>query len=144
MKKTILFSTLALSLFTMSCNKETVTQDMEDTVYSMYPKATDLEWDIERKYTTAEFIVDGVEIEMRFEKGRWTRIETDINKDDIPQAVKDSFAKGEYKDWYITDADEVKTPPNNITYVLDVMDGKKEYDLTYSAEGKLLSAKKDW
>ncbi len=149
MKKTILFSILALSLFTMSCNKETVTQDMEDTVYQMYPNATGVEWDIERKYITADFMVDGVDIEMTFVDGRWTKIKTETTFSNLPEVVKTSHKSGEYtvaKGWNTKDeADIVRTAPNDTTYLVDVEEikGNKDYELTYNAAGKFISKRKD-
>ncbi len=144
MKKTLFLSSLALSLFAISCDKDDkVSQEVKDALYALYPDAKYVDWDVERNYIVADFLNNGVETEVTFQGTTWVKIETDITFDALPQVVKDAYGEGKYSNWNYTDVDEIKKPNNVFTYVIDVEQGESEIELTYAADGSLISVRND-
>ena len=144
MKKSLFLSSLALSVFAFSCDKDDkISQEVKDALSSLYPNATFVDWDVEGKYVVADFINNGTETEVTFQGTTWVRIETDITFDALPQAVKDAHGEGKYSTWNVTDTDEIKKPGNVFTYILDVEQGERDVELTYDADGSLISERND-
>ncbi len=134
---------LAAVAMLASCNddKTNVPASVHDTFAAMFPRATDVDWEIERGYFVAEFYDAGSDTEAWFDaSGKWylTQIESYFLA--LPTAVRSAFAAGEYGSWQVDDADRLEHCDLGTLYVLDIERGARELTLCYDAEGNLLHA----
>ena len=117
---------------------------VESAFNKMYPSASGVDWETKGGYFVVDFWQDGKEKEAWFDtNGEWYLTETDIRFDDLPEAVKTSHNAGEYASWHVDDVDMLERKDMEKSYVIEVEQGNKEYDLYYSTEGILIKAIED-
>lgn len=121
-------------------------KEIEVKFNQKYPAAQRVSWEKDRSYFVADFWREDLkaEAEAWFDGSAvWHLTETDIRYDALPQAVKDAFKAGDYSDWRIDDVDMVERPDMETVYVIEVEQGKNEYDLFFSTNGTLIKAVPD-
>ena len=117
---------------------------VENAFSTKYPDATGIDWERKGTYYVVDFWWNSKKAEAWFDGvGEWYMTETDITYDQLPEAVKTSFKQGEYAAWYVDDVDMLERNGMELVYVLEVKQGKQEYDLYYSADGTLIKAVPD-
>ncbi|MCS6823033.1 MAG: PepSY-like domain-containing protein [Cytophagaceae bacterium] len=111
---------------------------------SMFPKAEVEEWDKFDTFYEVTFMLNGVEKEALFSpQGDWLITEHIVKYSQLPEKVKQGFAKTEYKDWKVKAAAEVEMPEYPKAYGIDVAKGKSEYALYFDAEGNFIKKTED-
>lgn len=107
-----------------------------------YPSASRVEWEKKYSYITAEFFDGQFESTAWFDNtGQWYMTETELrNINQLPQAVLAAFKAGEYATWTTDDVDRLERLDAEVIYVIEVKNGKQEYDLIYSEDGILIKA----
>ena len=99
MKNWITTSCIALLTFafTVSCTAQDTPQKAKDAFSEKYPNAANVEWEKndeedEEPGFEVEFDMDGQSLEALYAKdGTWKHTEQDINKDALPEAVKQAL-----------------------------------------------------
>lgn len=155
--KKFLYTTLTLCLLTVfySCDKEEnsqlTTDEVRNTLKSMYPSANDISWEIKNGYIVADFKAPAalnpggrdVEHAAWFDRsGRWYMTETDIPFSLLPDAVKAAFQQSQYSEWIVDDVDMIERENFETVYVIEAESrsagGENEVALCYSADGILV------
>lgn len=148
MKLRFLILGLILGLSFIACSDdddnfkpdEAVTRAFEEK----YPGITPWGWERKNGYVVAEFKENNVEKEAWFDAaGKWLMTESDIRFEDLPQAVITAFGAGEYAQWKIDDVDQLEREGMATVYVIEVENGKLEFDLYYAEDGTLVKAVED-
>ncbi|MDD3037656.1 PepSY-like domain-containing protein [Bacteroides sp.] len=144
MKLKLYILILALSTWSLqSCDNDddesiSVPVELQNAFASKYPNARNVKWEIESGYYVADFH-NGYDISAWFtSNGIWHMTETDIPYSKLPETVKSSFEKSEYKDWKKEDVDMFERQGLEIVYVIEVENQNQEVDLYYSEDGILI------
>lgn len=125
-------------------NNVKVGQDIETAFRGQYPDASRVEWEMKSGYYVADFRHNNTEAEAWYTpQAVWHMTETDVLFANLPQAVKDAFQTCEYAAWRVDDVDMLEYPDVETAYVIEVEQGKAEYDLYFSPDGTLLKAVAD-
>lgn len=86
----------------------------------------------------AEFEVDEKEQSANFDSsGRWLITETEIKNSELPQPVLVIIAK-EFADYKIKEAEKAESVDKGVFYEVELKSGKKNYEIQFSAEGKMI------
>jgi hypothetical protein len=102
-----------------------------------YPKAKDIVWSNnisnytatfkkKKKYYAAHYNIDGT----------WDNTETQVDRDDLPKAVKTSFANSRYSDWQVTSTDFVEDNKGQSLYRYNLKNGIEKKYLYFNKSGK--------
>lgn len=107
-----------------------------------YPSASRVEWEYKGSYITAEFIYDKFSTTAWFDNtGQWFMTETELrNINQLPEAVLTAFKASEYATWSTDDVDRLERLDTETIYVIEVKNGRQEFDLIYSEDGILIKA----
>lgn len=123
-----------------------VPQNVKSTLVKLFPKvnASDVKWKLDKGNYKAEFN-SSKEYDVFIDKsGKWVATEIEIKHSELPKEVKQSLASGEYKDWKVTEIEQVENTEYKVLYELNVVkDGEPEYEITYDPAGKLISKEKE-
>lgn len=115
-----------------------VDRTIDNAFHNQYPSVTRVEWERKNDYYVADFRQNNAEIEAWYDhQGVWYMTETDVRYADLPQAVKDAFEQSEYAAWRIDDIDMLEYPDRETVYIIEIEQGKAEYDLYYTSDGVL-------
>lgn len=144
MKRTILFWLAGLFILT-ACNDDDQTTPNEAVVqafHARYPTASKVEWDTKNSYLTVDFIDNQLANTAWFDQaGQWYMTETELNRLELlPAKVQAAFQAGIYAAWQTDDIDRLERQDNETIYMIEVKQGKEEYDLYYSEDGILIKA----
>ncbi len=149
MKKSIkLLALAAFSLLTFTaCDNDDddhirVPDNFSLALTAKYPTAQKIEWEKKGEYYVAECRVNGEEKEVWFDAlGEWKMTETEIFWNSLPVDVQTSFNSSDYATWHRDDYDMLEYPTRTTLYVIEVEQGKTEYQLFYTENGTLEEAK---
>lgn len=154
MKRLFILSALIVAAFSLTaCNDDNghahVTSAAKQALLSMYPTATDIEWERRGGYSIAEFEMgtgdNRQDCTAWFDnKGVWYMTEFDIAYSALPDAVKSAFTSSDYASWQVDDVDMLERASAEVIYVIEVENEsatpEREVDLYYSPEGVLVKA----
>ena len=105
-----------------------------------YPTAQKVKWSVEKPGEfEVEFTLNKVESSALFDAaGKFLESEAEIKEADLPQAVKATIAKDFVG--YKLDEIEIATDEKGVaTYEMEAAKGKEKLELSFDANGKLLS-----
>lgn len=144
MKRTILFWLAGLFILS-ACSDDDQTPPNEAVVqafHTRYPTASKVEWDTKNSYLTVDFIDNQLANTAWFDQaGQWYMTETELNRLELlPAKVQAAFQAGIYATWQTDDIDRLERQNNETIYMIEVKQGKEEYDLYYSEDGILIKA----
>ncbi len=149
MKLKLYLLMIALSAWSLqSCDSDddesiSVPIELQNAFSSKYPNAGNVKWETKSGYYVADFH-NGYETSAWFmPDGSWCMTETDIPYTKLPEAVKNSFEKSEYKDWKKDDIDMLERQGMGTMYVIEVERQDQEIDLYYSEDGVLIKSAVD-
>lgn len=104
-----------------------------------YPGATDVEWKQKGTYFVADCWLDGKDSNVWFDtNANWCMTESEIYWSNLPPAVQTAFLSGEYANWEQDDYYFLLYPAEPMQYVIEVKQGRQEYQLVYSENGGLI------
>jgi hypothetical protein len=125
-------------------NSSKVPATIRSSFQSKFPTATEVKWEIEGKSEyEANFKLNQKPISVNFDlMGKWLETETEIETSALPSAVLATLKK-DYADFKIDEASEIENVKDRQTFEVEIEKGKEEYELLFSADGKLLSKTKE-
>lgn len=147
--RNLLFTALLVSGFAFtSCddddNNYTPDGKIQEAFINKYPNAQRVEWEKKYDHYVADFYLDGIEREAWINsQGEWVMTESDIRFNDLPEAIQTAFQASEYKTWKVDDVDLLERVEMDPVYVIEVEQGKQEFDLYYAEDGTLIKAVED-
>ena len=128
------------------CEDDNIKVDtaIDNAFRQQYPDATRVEWEKKQGYYVADFRLNNTDAEAWYDRqGAWRMTERDVRYEQLPATVKTAFEAGEYSAWRIDDIDMLERPDAETVYIIEVEQGKVEYDLYYSTDGVLIKAVPD-
>lgn len=145
--------------FLASCERHgtgdsSISQMAKDSFNEMFPGASQVEWRLSGEYAVASFYLAETRSAERNREawfhngnGKWNMTGTDISFDELPQAVKDSFAASQYASWRVEDVERLDRDGTESLYSIEAdgtIDGiPAEVDLTYTPDGVLVREELD-
>jgi hypothetical protein len=144
MKKLFIVSSLlmliSLSSFSLFAQFRSVPGVVTDALKEKYPEASNVSWKDKISVFVASFEFNSEKIEARFtEKGEWRSTEKEIQKDALPQNVKDGWEKSKYADWELSSIFSIELPDDVMQYRLQVSKNDiQKKNLLFNSDGKLL------
>lgn len=147
--RNLLFTALLVSGFAFtSCDDDddnyTPDGKIQEAFINKYPNAQRVEWEKKYDHYVADFYLDGIEREAWINsQGEWVMTESDIRFNDLPTAIQTAFQESEYKAWKVDDVDLLERVEMDPVYVIEVEQGKQEFDLYYAEDGTLIKAVED-
>ncbi len=100
-----------------------------------YPNASIIEVDFEDNFFEVEIIENKIVRDIIFDKdSNWKATITEVEEEDLPQAVKDAIANSEYAEAEIDDIDFYETADKNY-YVIEIEINDKEIEIKISEDG---------
>ena len=152
MKKIIIaLAILAASMTALSCDRyedgrppKVVREHFAD----MFPKAKDVEWEVEMGYWKVSFEtgtgVSRVDSEAWYnETGEWVRTETDRFLSSLPEEIKAIISSSEYASAMIDDVKYVQTPSEEYYQFEVTVAGASIYLDVYN-DGRIIPSKFEW
>lgn len=132
---------LLLCFIFMACGqRDTDTQRcVQEKFNQMYPQATRLEWEKEKKYYTIDFEEDRIDKEAWFNSDcEWRMTESDVSYQNLPQPIQNAINSGNYSTWRVEDIDYIERSDRAPFYAVEIELGEKERILLFDADGNLL------
>jgi hypothetical protein len=142
MKKLLVISicvSFILSSYAQKQKKEEIPAIAKTTFASKFPKAQKVKWSIEKPGEfEAEFTLKGVESAALYDaNGQLIETETEIKEASLPQTVKNTIAK-DFAGYKINEIEQVIDSKNIVSYEMVARKGKREFELEFLSNGKLL------
>ncbi len=143
--KKIMFLSLFVSFLIMTSASSfaqfrKVPAEVTEALKSKYPDASNVSWKDKISVFVASFEMNNEKYEARFnDKGEWKSTEKQIDKNELPEEVKDGWEKSKYADWDLNNIYSIELPDNVMQYRLQV--GKSDIqkkNLLFNSDGKLL------
>lgn len=108
-----------------------------------YPKASNVEWNDKLTGFVAEFMLDDESYMATFNnKGEWENTEKQIDENEIPSVVKDSYDKSKYAEWEIGAFHKIELADGSIHYRIQAIKSDiQKKNLYFSDKGRLLRDK---
>jgi len=143
MKQTLLIILVAMSAFAFtSCENDDFyapSNKLTNTLKTMYPNASFVEWEKERNYIKAEFLHEGAKTEVRFSKNEeWQLSKIDLQQNQIPTVIVSAIAQSEYANWEYEDAHYLEQPNAEPRIVVEMEKANKDVYLHFSTDGELI------
>ena len=139
--KRIFFFLFFVSVFVFgNAQIRKIPAEVTDAFAARYPHAEKVEWKDKLQYFEASFELNASQISADFSsKGEWQGSERTMNFDELPDEVKDGFAKSKYADWDKKSVTEVQEPGKPLQYkITTAKSNLQKKNLFFDANGKLL------
>lgn len=136
-----LLGTAAVSAQDM--NPTDVPSDLKNTFEQAYPKATDVEWEMEGDTYKVEFEIDNEDQEIWYAAdGKTNKMEKDLRENELPEAITSAISSN-YAGYKI-DSVEMTEQNGTTTYEVELEKGwDDEKKVVFDADGKVLSERND-
>lgn len=143
LKIVILLLTLTFiqTAFCQELRESEVPKTIVEQFKKKYPNVYVYEWEFDKKKMIyeAEFIMKGHKHEAVFTpQGEWIKTERDIEIEEVPQLVLDSFSKTSYSNWKVEDYEIHSTSKYELVYVIEVKSNKQKALLYFLPSGELV------
>lgn len=144
MKRAMMIFFIALVI--LGCKEETQAQNdsttpevVKKTFQTKYPGEDDPDWEKDDHGNwESHFKMDGISYRADFSPdGAWIETETSIDKDDLPQAIKD-IIKAKYPDDEITEVEKVMHHSKGTFYDVEFKQKGKNHDVEFDPSGKVI------
>ena len=145
MKKLFFISSLALVLFTNKAIAQDVRQNQVPSMIvnnfqKSFPKAFDVEWEIEGENYKVEFETGllGKHHDAWYnKKGKLIRYKKEIAKSELPQKVQAKI-NSDYKMYRLKDVEQI-TQGNNTIYKVELKSLSQDWKVVFDTKGNVLS-----
>jgi len=109
-----------------------------------FPNTTKVTWEKEsEKEFEATFKLNGEKTSINFDNsGKWLETETELKISALPAAVQSTISK-EFAGFKADEASKVESAKDGICYEAELEKGKEEWEVLFSADGKVLSKTKE-
>jgi len=125
-----------VSSYAQDINAKDVPAGVKNALIKMYPKATDIDWELKGGNYEASFDIGRVDHKATFAKsGKNISFEKDIPNNQLPAVIAKNI-KAKYPKATIDDVDWINTG-GKITYKIDI-EGTPDLNVWYSADGKFI------
>lgn len=118
--------------------------NIQTAFQTLYPQATDVEWEQMAGCYVAEFIADGQEIDVWFNKqAEWVMTETDVESlEKVPAPVAEAFMSSTMTGMRLRDIRIITFPKHPTVIIIEVeqYNSDEEFQLFYAPDGKLLQS----
>ena len=115
--------------------------NIQTAFQTLYPQATDVEWEQMAGCYVAEFIADGQEIDVWFNKqAEWVMTETDVESlEKVPAPVAEAFMSSTMTGMRLRDIRIITFPKHPTVIIIEVeqYNSDEEFQLFYAPDGKL-------
>ena len=133
----LIFSLVVSYGFAQKIKESEVPAVVKAALAKAYPKVKDVKWDKEEGAYEASFDQNKADASVLFNAdGTIKEVETEIEHNQLPAAVKNTLAK-EYADYKVEEAAKI-VAGGVTTYEAEVKKGKQTFDFIFDASGKLL------
>ena len=109
-----------------------------------FPNATDVEWEMKRDTYKVDFEVSNIDHAMWYTStGELIKHKEDITVADLPKAVSDKINTS-FSGYSIDDLERISVTGGDVIYKMELNATlQQDWDVTFNAEGKILSQKAD-
>lgn len=118
--------------------------NIQTAFQKLYPQATDVEWEQMAGCYVAEFIADGQEVDVWFNKqAEWVMTETDVESlEKVPAPVAEAFMSSTMTGMRLRDIRIITFPKHPTVIIIEVeqYNSDEEFQLFYAPDGKLLQS----
>lgn len=105
----------------------------------IFPTATGVKYEMEKKDYEINFMNKGVEMSANFDAtGKWLETETGIKPTDIPNEVKASVTKN-FAGYKISEVAKVEKPDKKMIYEMNLKKDKEGFEVQFSLKGEVVS-----
>ena len=105
----------------------------------MFPTATGVKYEMEKKDYEINFMNKGVEMSANFDAtGKWLETETGIKPTDIPNEVK-AFVTKNFAGYKISEVAKVEKPDKKMIYEMNLKKDKEGFEVQFSLKGDVLN-----
>jgi len=147
MKKLVMIAlgaSFILNSFAQQKKKEEVSALAKSAFTTKFPDAQKIKWSIEKpgEYE-AEFLINGVETSAVFDaSGKFIESETAIKESELAQPIKATLAK-DFANYKLEEIEKSTDAKGTVTYEIAAKKDKKEYEIVFDKNGKLLNLKEE-
>lgn len=115
---------------------------VKETFSKLYPGAVIKEWELEENNIyEVEFTFNNKRHEADFShEGKWIYTEKDINLNEVPVTILNSFKLSEWSSWRIDKVEEISTPEHEQFYELKIKREEQKHFLYYLPGGNVLES----
>ncbi|WGD34517.1 PepSY-like domain-containing protein [Olleya sp. YS] len=136
------FQFILIALIVFSCQntvKSQVPKEVQSNFESKYPGENDPDWETDSNGNyEAHFKKKGVKYRADFSpNGQWIETETNIDKDDLPKAIK-QVIKEQYGSEDITEVELVDSATKGTFYDVEFKQKGKNMDVMFRANGEII------
>lgn len=137
MKKLIVIA-LLLFIGSVFAQDSKVPAEIKAKFQALYPDADEVKWDVEENNFEVSFeSEDDVDMSLLFDaSGSIIEIETEIEGEDLPEAVNSSIKK-DFSEWDIEETAKI-VRDGKTTYEAELEKGEKKMDAIFAPDGKLV------
>lgn len=143
MKHFMFAAMFSFGILSTSCaQRPTAPAAAQSAFKNKFPSAQKVKWDQEEEGEwEAEFKMNGKEMSANFKAdGTWLETETEIQADDLPQAIRTAI-NSQFVGYKTEEAAMVETPGSATAYEAELEKGDTTIEATFGADGKLLKQK---
>jgi hypothetical protein len=143
MNKIIVLLSVCLLISVLGYSQKTtpykVPGPVKQAFAKMFPMATDVKFEMEKKDYEIIFKDKGVEMSANFDvTGKWLETETEITESSLPHEVSAAVAKN-FKGFKISAIAKVEKPDKGLIYEMDLKKEAEGYEVQFDPAGDIIS-----
>ena len=122
------------------CQTNPVPVSVSNHFTTMFPEAKSIEWRDKQTNFQVFFLTGHAKCEAKFGlDGKWISTEIQMNKDSIPEKIKESLRSSKYADWNIQSAYVLDFPDQPVQYhIVVTKDNSPNKILFFDQTGQIL------
>jgi len=135
---------ISFSFFAQDISPKEVPSVIRHNFQSSFPKASDIEWEIENGFYKVEFEIGLWNNDHSIwydNEGNLIRHKKDISKSDLPDAIR-SLIKENYRWYWLKDVEQI-TEGDELTYKVELKSLTDEWDVIFDPAGTVISKIRD-
>ena len=138
----IVFTILALLTYSCDCNKADVPEEVKSTFSTMFPNASDIEWEMDDDMWEVEFEWNNMEYEASFNPdGSWDETEFEMEKSELHEMAL-FILSNDYPDWEIEEVEFVESSDFR-GYEVGIEMDEKKMEILFNEGGELVAIEEE-